>query len=162
MTTSSISELFGEVISSYSRQQAIEDGVLVQLSGPSYQGDDWMPAMCREAGFRFPIAMTVAAFTACVSPIEGSEGSECSGETLASCQDAKGRLWDVLWMLKNAIRRAASTDLINFQVYIVPNVPNTPAGRRRTPRAKLTNLKAVCGPGDDGEPVITVMFPNED
>ncbi len=23
-------------------------------------------------------------------------------------------------------------------------------------------LKAVCGPGDDGEPVITVMLPDED
>jgi hypothetical protein len=26
----------------------------------------------------------------------------------------------------------------------------------------LVRLKAVCGPGDQGEPVITVMMPNED
>jgi hypothetical protein len=26
----------------------------------------------------------------------------------------------------------------------------------------LVNLKAVCGPGDDGEPVLTVMMPEED
>jgi hypothetical protein len=25
----------------------------------------------------------------------------------------------------------------------------------------LVRLKALCGPGDDGEPVITVMFPDE-
>jgi hypothetical protein len=26
----------------------------------------------------------------------------------------------------------------------------------------LVRLKALCGPGDDGEPVITVMMPGED
>jgi hypothetical protein len=33
-------------------------------------------------------------------------------------------------------------------------------GRKRTP--PLVRLKAVCGPGDQGEPVITVMAPEED
>src|SRR5262249_26492480 len=32
--------------------------------------------------------------------------------------------------------------------------------RERTP--PLIRLKAVCGPGDDGEPVLTVMRPDED
>jgi hypothetical protein len=32
--------------------------------------------------------------------------------------------------------------------------------RERTP--PLVRLKALCGPGDDGEPVVTVMLPNED
>jgi hypothetical protein len=32
--------------------------------------------------------------------------------------------------------------------------------RERTP--PLVRLKAVCGPGDQGEPVITVMLPGED
>ena len=40
-------ELFGEVISSYSRAQAIEDGVLVDVS-----------SVAREAGINFPIALT--------------------------------------------------------------------------------------------------------
>jgi hypothetical protein len=31
--------------------------------------------------------------------------------------------------------------------------------RKRTP--PLVRLKAVCGPGDQGEPVVTVMLPNE-
>jgi hypothetical protein len=30
----------------------------------------------------------------------------------------------------------------------------------RTPA--LVRLKAVCGPGDRGEPVITIMLPEED
>jgi hypothetical protein len=32
--------------------------------------------------------------------------------------------------------------------------------QERTPL--LVCLKAVCGPGDDGEPVLTVMRPEED
>ena len=32
--------------------------------------------------------------------------------------------------------------------------------RERTP--PLVRLKALCGPGDQGEPVITVMLPDED
>jgi hypothetical protein len=32
--------------------------------------------------------------------------------------------------------------------------------RDRTP--PLVRLKAVCGPGDQGEPVITVLMPDED
>ncbi len=88
-----------DIIDIYTRRQAIEDGVLVQLSGHGYQGDPWVPAMVAEAGFRYPVAMTATAFCSYVSPLEGD------GEELAPCQDIKGRLWDVLWMLKAAIRR---------------------------------------------------------
>jgi hypothetical protein len=31
----------------------------------------------------------------------------------------------------------------------------------REPTKRIT-LKAICGPGDNREPVITVMFPDED
>jgi len=37
-----------------------------------------------------------------------------------------------------------------------------PEGSTATPRARLVTLKALCGPGDDGEPVITIMLPEED
>ena len=40
-----------DIIDIYTRRQAIEDGVPVQLSGPGYQGDPWIPAMVAEAGF---------------------------------------------------------------------------------------------------------------
>ena len=46
------------IINVYTRRQAIEDGVLVQLSGHGYQGDPWAPAMVAEAGFRYAVAMT--------------------------------------------------------------------------------------------------------
>jgi hypothetical protein len=34
--------------------------------------------------------------------------------------------------------------------------------RERLNSRDLVTLKAVCGPGDDGEPVVTIMLPDED
>ena len=53
-----------EIIDAYTRREAIEDGILVQLSGLGYQGDPWIPAIVAEAGFRYPVAMTTTAFCA--------------------------------------------------------------------------------------------------
>ena len=44
-----------DLIHSYSRKQAIEDGVLVDLMQPG------LVELVKEAGFRFPIAMTSTA-----------------------------------------------------------------------------------------------------
>jgi hypothetical protein len=141
-----------EIISSYSRRQAIEDGVLVQLSGGHYEGDPWIPEMVAEAGILYPVAMTTTAFVKCVSPIDGD------GEQLASCQDIKGRLWDVLTMFKHGARHNGGNTIL-FSLYVVPNVPE---GSTATPRPRIVRLKAICGPGDDAEPVITIMLPEED
>jgi hypothetical protein len=135
-TSQNLGDLFGEPIAIYMRQQAIEDGVLVDLMQPETVG------LVREAGFKFPVAMTAGAFAATVAAI---------GEPLPASQDIQGRLWDVLWMLRCAIRAADRTDRVNFRV----SVWN---GRRRD-EAKLW---ASCGPGDDGAPVVTVMLEGED
>jgi hypothetical protein len=93
-----------EIIDAYTRRQAIEDGILVQLSGPGYQGDPRIPAMVADAGFRYPVAMTTTAFCSYVSPLEGD------GEKLAPCQDIKGRLWMIkLATLCNSSERIASS-----------------------------------------------------
>ena len=112
--------------------------------------------MVAEAGFRYPVAMTATAFTKCVSPLDGE------GEKLAPCQDIKGRLWDVLWMLKCAIRGTKNGQtVLRFSLRVVPNVANDGTGNV-APRAKLMHLKCVCGPDDDGSPCITIMLPEED
>ena len=68
----------------------------------------------------------------------------------------QGRLWDVLWMFMIAIKKAHSnTDSLNYQLYVIPR-----DGKSRHP--KLVKLNALIGGGDDGEPVITIMLPNED
>ena len=50
----SLAEVFGDVISSYSRKQAIEDGVLVDLSAMA-------PGLCLEH-YKHPIACTSSVF----------------------------------------------------------------------------------------------------
>ena len=127
---------FGAVIFSYTRAQAIEDGVLVDL------GQDAFASLVHEAGFRVPIAMTATAFGAAVAPIGGR---------LPPGQDVKGRLWDVLYLLRFAIRGNRETDRVHFTVAV-----------RNGKRHNDVNLWALIGPGDDGEPVITIMMEGED
>src|ERR1039458_10307569 len=93
----SMEEVFGEVLSSYSRAQAIADGVLVSLNDPSFT---FRPGLniCAEAGIKFPVAMTIAAFAKTVSELD---------TPLPPCQDISGRLWDVLTMFRLAAKRGA-------------------------------------------------------
>lgn len=130
-----LDEVFGKPIHTYTRQQAIDDGHLIDVSG-----------MAREAGITFPVAITRTAWADCVEWGEADSKRQCH-------QDEGGRLWDVLWMLSRAARRGGSE--IRYQLYRVPR-----GGRGIRPR--LTALKAICGPGDQGEPVITIMLPEED
>jgi hypothetical protein len=120
------------LIHSYSRKEAIEDGFLVDVSD-----------MGREAGFRYPVALTRTVWEQYVVVPDGVE-----------CQDEDGRLWDILWMLKVAIASGAKDreDLLKFKLNV----------RNANERTELVTLKSVCGPGDDGEPVITVMLSSED
>lgn len=119
-----------KIISSYSRAQAIADGVLVDVSETA-----------REAGYRHPVALTHAVFESCVRVPEG-----------VGCQDEPGRLWDILWMLRCAIAASRGESELAFKVL----VHNDESGPRPV------RLKAICGPGDQGEPVLTVLFPQED
>lgn len=137
-----VEDIFGPVISSYSRRQAIEDGVLVQLSGEGYEGDAWIPAMVAEAGIVYPLALTTAVFMDCVCLTKATE---------RALNDIRGRLWDVLWMFREVARRNAG-DVIQFELMVV----------RDRVRPDRVRLKAIVGPGDDGEPVITIMYPHED
>ena len=133
----SATELFGEVIYSYTRAQAIEDGVLVDIS-----------EMASEAGFRWPVAMTATAWADCVAWSDDDNQRQVY-------QDESGRLWDVLWMAFVAIRSANGGTQMEYKLYRVPRDGNSV-------EARLTSLKLVCGPGDNGEPVLTIMLPRED
>jgi hypothetical protein len=56
-------------------------------------------------------------------------------------------------LLACAARRGAGGPVVLFGVHV------RNGNRERTP--PLVRLKAVCGPGDRGEPVVTVMLPDE-
>ena len=70
-------------------------------------------------------------------------------------QDETGRLWDILTMLRFAIRRSrAGADRLPFALYV----------RNDNQRPRLVKLIAACGAldMDDPQPAITVMLPDED
>lgn len=124
------------VIFSYSRKQAIEDGVLIDLT-----------AWAKETGFRIPVACTSAVWHEYIVPPAG---------TRELGQSERGRAHDVLWLLYTAIRasrRNGETDDRLLYKVIFLQAPH---------RQETVTLKAICGPGDNGEPVLTVMLPTED
>jgi len=93
-----------------------------------------------EAGFTMPAAITAAAWGMYVRVPDG-----------VACQDEQGRLWDILNMLRFAIKKGGHGSEVAFTVLV--NNDGEP---------KPVELKSLCGPGDNAEPVITIMLPRED
>jgi hypothetical protein len=121
-----------EVISTYTRKQATEDGVLVDVSKTA-----------KEAGFLFPVAVTRGVWNEIIVP---------GPEEIKYGQSIDGRLRDVLWMLFCAIKQGKSNgDRTDYQVIATK-------GKKQI----LHKLYSLCGPGDNGEPVITILLPWED
>ena len=121
-------EPFGPVIYSYTRAQAVADGLQVEVS-----------KVAEEAGIRFPVFLTRAVFDSYVAVLPGVTG-----------QDEAGRLWDVVWMLRFAIIRSKpGTSRLIVALYI-RNSDSHPA--------RLTKLIATAGAVDvdDPAPAITV------
>lgn len=133
MEKDSITELFGEVIYSYTRAQAIEDGVLVDLM------QDRMAQVCRQH-YKYPVACTAAVFAIMEKAVANKK----------HCNDFAGVLHDMLWMSK-VMKRKIDESTVIFRVKIVG------AGKK-----SLYEFKLNCGPGDDGAPVMTLMMPDED
>ena len=133
MNTDNNADPFGPVISSYTRKQAVADGFQVEVS-----------TTAREAGITFPVFLTRSVFDSFVAV-----------PPAVTAQDEAGRLWDVLWMLRFAIRKARpGADRLPFALYV----------RNDNRAARLVKLVATCGPLDidDAQPAITVMMPDED
>ena len=112
----------GPMIFSYTRKQAIEDGVLVDVTD-----------LAQQAGFRLHTVVTcsVLAEVTCGSEHPGFRGASVLAvlQTLRECircQDANGK-----------------KDEIHFEV-------------------ADWKLWALVGPGDDAEPVLTIMLEGED
>jgi hypothetical protein len=123
-----------DLIHSHSRATMLEDGDLVELD----------PKLCREAGFVHPIAVTRAVYAKVIAMTPAAK---------RACNDVEGRTWDVLTMARHGLRRVSGgSSVAPFQVLAVVD----------RVRPTLVGLKIVCGPGDDAEPVLTILLPNED
>ena len=126
-------DIFGPVLYSYSRSQAFADGLQVEVS-----------KVAQEAGIRFPVFLTRAVYDSFVLIPPGVTG-----------QDEAGRLRDVVWMLRFAIRQAQRGQArLPFALYV----------RNDNKAPRLIKLVAVCGALDidDPQPAITIMLPDED
>src|SRR5690349_18297354 len=140
------SSVFGDVIYSYTRKQAIEDGVLVEVDR----------TLSRQAGIIHPVALTREVFERYVRWDEKDNDRQ-------AYQDETGRLWDILWMCFNYLKNAVKNGKHNTGggiLFVVHVIPRNEKSRARCPRKTI--LKCIVGPGDDAEPVITILLPDED
>ena len=115
-----------DIISRYTRVQAIEDGVLADLTA-------LFSAECRV--YRYPVACTESVWRLIENAVDASQGS------------LKGIVWDMLWMSQKCIVKRLSESTMLFQIGI---------------GAKTHTLKVDVGPGDNMDPVITIMGEMED
>ncbi len=122
-----------DIIFKYSRADALADGVLIDVSD-----------FAREAGFMLPVAVTDTLYHGYLTP---------PLELAKEGQSLDGRLWDMLSVLRYAIKTTPVTDRLSFTV-LFAQVPDA--------APESVDLLAVCGPGDSGEPIITIMLPSDD
>lgn len=120
------------LIHSYSRAEALADGVLVDVT-----------EMAKEAGFVNHTVITQA-LHATTSEIPG----------WATGESYEGRLWDVLWVAvvtaRGEAKKPTRSDRFDFRVVM------STGGSKET-----LDLRAVCGPDDEGLPCMTIGYPED-
>ena len=121
------------LIFSYTREQAIADGVLVDISETA-----------KEAGFKWPVAVTCAVWADIVTPTPDDEQEG---------QSKEGRLWDVLNMARLAAKaNKGDSDTVLFQVIVL----------RERKQETVTLKMVLSAEAPEGGPCLTIMLPNED
>ena len=133
MADSSLTEIFGEPISVYTRAQAIADGVLVDLSALA-------PDVCAQH-YKHPLACTAAVWAVIDAAVKHPRWMN----------DLNGVVHDVLWMSHERPVQRMGPSTVLFEVIIKG------AGLQ-----SVFTFKLACGPGDDASPVMTLMLPEED
>jgi hypothetical protein len=95
--------------------------------------------VCRQH-YKYPIACTASVWNIIEAAVNNPK----------HCNDYAGVLHDMLYMSK-VLYEDISASIRLFRVII------TGVGRKR-----YHQFKIVCGPGDNAEPVLTIMLPDED
>lgn len=122
-----------DIVYSYTREQAVEDGEQVLLTGELAQ-------MARQL-YKFPVYLTRSVWALV----------EMATSDKRYHNDVPGVIWDILWMSRHYCRKI-DNQTTQFQVTI------TGTGRRR-----LHTLYIQCGPTDidDPAPALTVMHDSD-
>ena len=121
------------LIYSYTRAQAIEDGVLIDVTEAA-----------RGVGFKVHTVVTATLFHGYLEPPTGLEGEG---------QSTAGRLHDLLFLVLCAARKnhaGADRAAVRAAFLMKPG------------RTETVDVIAHIGPGDQGEPVLTLMLPEDD
>ena len=112
----------------------------------------------KEAGIVYPTAVTQALWNGYIE----------SPESLKGFQDIQGRLWDVLTMfsfsaraMKKANIDVAESQKDTAQTLYFKTMFQMPS-KAGNPKIETVDLKAICGPGDNAEPILTIMLMKED
>ncbi|CVK21563.1 DUF6573 family protein [Sporomusa sphaeroides] len=116
------------VASFYGREDAIQDGVLVDVTKTA-----------REAGFKFPVAVTQALWNNYIIPHSTMNG-----------QSEQERLWDVLYVAAQYAKYSKDDSMFFGIDFLMGTV------------IEQVDLKLLIFLGDRREPVITIMLQQED
>jgi len=130
-----IEDGWGQVVSTYTREDAIEDGVLFDVSD-----------LAKEAGFKIPVAITAGVKNLC-TPDKDAEGHG---------QSYNGRIWDVLAVARFNALKEQNTDTIYFQVRVQQATVDQTYDRDYKLWMKITPE------GRNHQPVLTIMLHSED
>jgi hypothetical protein len=135
---------FGDavMIHSYSRAEAIDDGLLIDVT-----------AQAKLAGFKIPVAVSAAVWAECV---EWSHHTSRIKRVEQSEDKRLAALLRVAASTASAFARSGNDSPV--VVFGFNRVPRT--GPIRS--AALMHVKCVIGPGDTLAPVVTILLPDED
>ncbi len=123
-----------EIIYTYTRKQAIEDGMQVKLENENAK-------LSKEAGYKHPVFITSGVLGLIETAVDNKK----------YCNDFTGVLWDILYMSR-AVGKPVNDRMVKFDVII------TGTGRQKT-----HTMYIECGAMDidDPAPVLTIMLPEE-
>jgi hypothetical protein len=121
------------LIYSYTRAQAIADGVLIDVTDAA-----------RAVGFKVHTAVSEHLYHGYVEPPDGLTGEG---------QCTSGRLHDLLFLVLCSAKKShpgADRATVRIAFLMEPG------------RTETVDVIAHIGPGDQGEPVLTLMLPEDD
>ncbi len=135
-----------DVISSYTRREAVEDGVQVEISSEMSKG----------AGIKYPVYFTRGVYDKYVVVPKGMDH-----------QDQNGRLWDILFMFVLKARQTPSAELKFKFCCQLPDAGDWTKYEKVCEGNRLlreVTLKGIISPLDidDPSPAVTILFPDED